>query len=48
MTPGFVLVAHVDESGLLQTLEVTPDCVPAARERGWMVWTDFEVAYESV
>lgn len=40
--PPFIEVAYVDDREVLWTLSVTEDAVPAARQRGWMVWTDFQ------
>ena len=37
-----VEVAMVTDEGELRVLRISPDAVPAARERGWMVFADFE------
>ena len=44
MKPGFVLAGFVDEHEELHILQIIAGAEGFARERGWMVWTDFERA----
>jgi len=37
MTHGFVTVGYVDEHEEAHEMQITRDCIPAARERGWLV-----------
>jgi len=41
---GFVLVGYMDDDGRLCELRVPTELAHMARERGWMIWEDFELS----